>query len=149
MTRSKSLIVSFAASASLIATAALAGTGIDNASKRFATALTGAAEVPGPGDPDGSGKAILELSPAQNHLCVKLHVENIQPATMAHVHIGVAGQAGDAVVELDPPTKGTSSTCKDIPENLTQALLKSPADYYVNVHTADFPKGALRGQLKK
>jgi hypothetical protein len=149
MTRRQSLIVSFAASASLIATAALAGTGVDNAPHRFATALTGAAEVPGPGDADGSGKAILELSPAQNHLCVKLKVENIQPATMAHVHVGVAGQAGEAVVELDPPTQGTSSTCKDIPEDLTKALLKTPDNYYVNVHTADFPKGALRGQLKK
>ena len=148
MSPTKSIALSFAASAAMIATAALAGTGIDNAGRRFTTTLTGAAEVPGPGDPDGSGKAILELSPAQNHFCVKLHVENIAPATMAHVHIGVAGQAGDPVVVLDPPTQGISSTCKNIPEDLTKALLKSPANYYVNVHTADFPKGALRGQLK-
>ncbi len=149
MTRRQSLTLSLIGSASLIATAALAGTGVDNAPRRMSTALTGAAEVPGPGDPDGTGKAILELTPAQNHLCVKLHVENIQAATMAHIHIGVAGQAGDPVVQLDPPAGGTSSTCKDIAEDLTKALLKNPANYYVNVHTADFPKGALRGQLKK
>jgi hypothetical protein len=148
MTRSQSLIVSFAASASLIATAALAGTGIENAPRRFATSLTGAAEVPGPGDPDGSGKAIVELEASQNRLCVKLKVANIAPATMAHVHIGLAGTAGDAVVQLDPPTSGTSATCKTIAEDLTKALLKAPANYYVNVHTADYPKGAVRGQLK-
>ena len=149
MTQRQSLIISFAASASLIATAALAGTGVDNAPIRLSAVLTGAAEVPGPGDADGSGKAVLELTPAQNHVCVKLHVQNIAPATMAHVHIGVAGQAGDVVVPLDPPTAGASSTCKDIPEDLTKALSKTPANYYVNVHNADFPKGALRGQLKK
>ena len=149
MTRSQSLIVSFVASASLIATAALAGTGIENAPRRMVTNMTGAAEIPGPGDPDGSGKAILELEASQNKLCVKLQVKDIQPATMAHVHLGVAGQAGAPVVQLDPPTAGTSSTCKTIAEDLTRAILKSPANYYVNVHTADFPNGAIRGQLHK
>lgn len=149
MTGSQSLIASFTASASLIATAALAGTGVDNAPRRFTTVMTGAAEVPGPGDPDGSGKAFLELEASQNKLCVKLKVENIATPTMAHVHVGAAGQAGDPVVKLDPPTGGAGTTCKVIADDLTQALLKNPANYYVNVHTADFPAGAIRGQLKK
>lgn len=149
MTRSHSLIISFAASASLIATAALAGTGVDNAPVRMATSLSGAAEVPGPGDADGTGKAIVELSPSTNHVCIKLHVDKIEPATMAHLHVGAAGVAGDALFQIEVPTQGASTTCRDIPEDLTKALMKTPGNYYVNVHTADFPKGAIRGQLKK
>ncbi len=147
MTPTKTFALTLAA-ASLVATVAIAGTGIDNAGRRYTTKLTGAAEIPGPGDPDGSGKAILELSPAQNKLCVKLQVENIAPATMAHVHVGAAGAAGDPVVQLDPPADGNSSTCKMIAEDLTRALMKTPANYYVNVHNAEFPAGAVRGQLK-
>jgi hypothetical protein len=32
-------------------------------------------------------------------------------------------------------------------KNLLKDILRSPQDYYVNVHTAPFPNGAFRGQL--
>jgi hypothetical protein len=32
---------------------------------------------------------------------------------------------------------------------LAKDILKDPADYYVNVHNAEYPAGALRGQLSK
>jgi hypothetical protein len=28
-----------------------------------------------------------------------------------------------------------------------QAMIDNPANFYVNVHTSDFPDGAIRGQL--
>jgi hypothetical protein len=28
-------------------------------------------------------------------------------------------------------------------------IIKNPGNYYVNVHNAEFPKGAIRGQLVK
>ena len=149
MTRKQSLILSFAASASLIATAALAGTGVEGATRRFTANLTGASEVPGPGDEDGKGKAILDLDPAHDKLCYKIKVEGIDEATMAHVHTGAAGVAGPVASKLDPPAKGVSGNCTQIAPELTQGLLKSPGDYYVNVHNAAFPNGAIRGQVTK
>jgi hypothetical protein len=130
-------------------TAALAGSGVDGGGRRYNATLTGAAEVPGPGDADGAGKAILELNPGQNKLCYKLRTSNIAPATMAHVHIGAAGASGGIAVTLTAPTDGSSSGCANLSEELTKALLKTPQNYFVNVHNAEFPDGAIRGQLTK
>jgi len=149
MTRTESIALSFVASASLIATAAIAGGGIDTAPKRLTANLTGAVEVPGPGDVDGKGKAILELSSVQDKLCYKLRVEGIDEANMAHIHLGAAGVAGGVAVKLDPPTGGSSANCTQIAPEVTQGLMKMPGDYYVNVHNAAFPNGAVRGQISK
>ena len=56
--------------------------------------------------------------------------------------------------ELSPgcreaPSDGFSSGCVDVGRALAKEILKNPADYYVNVHNAEFPGGALRGQLSK
>jgi CHRD domain len=53
------------------------------------------------------------------------------------------------VVPLTPPTSGVSSGCTSADPNLIKAIIQHPENYYVNVHTAEFPGGALRGQLSK
>jgi hypothetical protein len=112
--------------------------------------LTGAAEVPGPGDPDGSGSALVTINEAEGEVCFALIVANITlPADAAHIHVGEAGVAGDVVVPLAPPDEeGASAGCViGVDSALIQAILANPAGYYVNVHTSDFPAGAVRGQL--
>lgn len=113
--------------------------------------LTGAAEVPGPGDPNGSGTATLRLNPGQGKVCFVLTAANITlPATGAHIHLGATGVAGNVVVALAPPdATGVSGGCVSAPRATVKAILKSPSGYYVNVHTSDFPDGAIRGQLSK
>ena len=114
------------------------------------TTLTGAAEVPGPGDPDGSGTAHITLNQGQGEVCFELTVQDIAPATAAHIHRGTADVAGPVVVGLAPPTDGSSSGCvTGVDRDLIKAIRQNPSDYYVNVHNADFPPGALRGQLSK
>jgi hypothetical protein len=108
--------------------------------------LTGAQEVP-PGDPDGRGSAVLILVPSQGRLCYVLQVEGIAPAAAAHVHVGPPGTAGPVVVPLAPPTRGVSGGCVAASEDLLNAIAANPGNYYVNVHNAEFPGGALRGQL--
>ena len=113
------------------------------------TILTGAAEVPGPGDPDGAGTASLRLNPGQGEICYELTVSNIAPATAAHIHIGGPTVAGPVVVGLMPPTSGSLSGCASAPRDLVRDILRDPAGFYVNVHNAAFPAGAVRGQLSR
>ncbi|MBA3402525.1 MAG: CHRD domain-containing protein [Actinobacteria bacterium] len=113
------------------------------------TTLTGAAEVPGPGDPDGAGTASLRLNPGQEEICYELTVSNIAPATAAHIHIGGPAVAGPVVVGLMPPTSGSSSACASVPRDLVLNILKNPAGFYVNVHNMPYPAGAVRGQLSR
>jgi hypothetical protein len=121
----------------------------DDGGRPLATTLTGAAEIPGPGDPDGSGTASIRLNPGQGEVCFELTVSGMAPATAAHIHVGPAGVAGPVVVGLAPPTSGTSSGCVSADPALIKAIIQNPEQYYVNVHNADFPAGAVRGQLSK
>ena len=113
----------------------------------LATTLNGAEEVPGPGDADGSGSASITVNPGLGQICYTLHVSNIVTATAAHIHEAPAGTAGGVVVGLDAPSDGSSSGCKSVSRQLAKDIIKNPSDYYVNVHNADFPGGAVRGQL--
>jgi len=148
MTSIQLLAASMLGSAALIAGAAIAEPGSDGG-RKFSTTLTGAAEVPGPGDTDGSGTATVTVNAGQKRVCYELEVANIAPATMAHIHIAPAGTAGPIVVHLQAPTDGDSSGCVTVSADLAKAILKVPTTYYVNVHNADFPAGAIRGQLAK
>jgi len=132
----------------LLAVLALASIAADGG-RKFTTTLTGAAEVPGPGDPDGSGTARLSLNPGQGEVCFELTVSGIAPATAAHIHVGPVGVAGPVVVGLVPPTSGSSSGCVSADRDLIKAIIQNPEEYYVNVHNADYPPGAVRGQLSK
>jgi CHRD domain len=115
--------------------------------KELVVTLTGAAEVPGPGDSNGTGTVKLTLNPDKGEVCYELTVANIQEATAAHIHEGAAGKDGPVKVGLDAPKMGTAKGCKSADAALIQAIMQNPANYYVNVHTGDFPKGAVRGQL--
>ena len=147
MTPAHTLLTSFAASAALIATAAIAQPVQGGA--KFKTVLTGAAEVPGPGDADGRGEATITVNPGKAQICWVLKVRNIDPATAAHIHIGAAGTApaNNVVLGLSAPATGSSQGCATVTRALADAIRKAPGNYYVNVHNPAFPAGALPGQL--
>lgn len=141
----RNLLIASTAALGLIATSALA----QNSNRTLTAQLTGEAEVPGPGDLDGGGIARVKIDLDSNQLCYDIRVRKIEPATMAHIHEGEEGEAGPVVQGLTPPTNGTSSACITISRALALEILADPAEYYVNVHNAEFPGGAVRGQLGK
>lgn len=109
--------------------------------------LTGAAEVPGPGDPDGRGHASVRIK--RDQVCTTVVVKSIQPASAAHIHRGAAGTAGPVVVHVAVPADGSSSSCARVDRALAREIAHHPERFYVNVHNAEFPAGAVRGQLRR
>ncbi len=135
-----------------VASAVLAGTvlfgsaGAASAAEVFTAELQGEAEVPTPGDLDGSGFAVVAAIPEVGLVCYGVVVFGIDPATAAHIHEAPVGVAGPVVIGLEAPTSGSSAGCVSDQEQ-AEDIAEDPADYYVNVHNAEFPGGALRGQL--
>jgi hypothetical protein len=113
------------------------------------TTMTGAAEAPGPGAGKGAGTAEFSFDGDKGQVCYTLTSKGTDTPTAAHIHKGAMGVAGPPVVPLDAPISGSSKGCATVTAEVMSAIVATPSDYYVNVHTAAFPKGALRGQLGK
>jgi hypothetical protein len=112
------------------------------------TKLTADLGDAGSGDAEGSGTALITIDPDTGEVCWDLSVEGIGDAVASHIHVGAEGEDGDVVVPLDEDGfSGTSSGCVDASNADLAAILANPADYYVNIHTEEFPNGAIRGQL--
>ena len=109
----------------------------------------GVTEVPAPGDPDGKGTATVTLDAAKGEVCYDVKVEGIAAPTAAHIHEGAAGAAGPPVITLDPAKIGQGEDClTGQKEADVERIGANPSGFYVNVHTADYPGGAVRGQLE-
>jgi len=124
---------------------------------RFDSTLTGGdAEVPDPGDPNGSGAAQVGIDVKNRKVCFVIVVLDVTlPTAAAHIHSGGAGVAGDIVVTLRAPAEmgdtgiGLAKGCaRNQTRSVLRAIRSDPGAYYVNVHTPDFPGGAVRGQLE-
>jgi hypothetical protein len=124
-------------------------TGPGNQRATLAVTMNGIQEVPGPGDPDGSGTVEVRVVPATGEVCWNLYARGIDPATAAHIHRGAAGVAGPPVLALTTPdAAGRSQGCAVVDQGLARALSLAAHDFYVNVHTGPHPAGAIRGQLR-
>jgi CHRD domain len=116
--------------------------------KGFTAQMSGTTEVP-PGDPDGRGTALIRLNQAEGLVCFELTATGVDPLVAGHIHKGATGVAGPVVVPLVPPsaTTGESKGCVQADAALIADIAANPSQYYVNVHNAAYPGGALRGQL--
>lgn len=121
-----------------------------HAAMSFKATLLGKAEVPAKGAPHGTGKATVNIDLAKGTLCYSISVSGITlPAVAAHIHAGKKGKAGPVLVTLNAPGKnGRSVGCaRGVKASILKAIEGHPLSYYINVHTTDFPGGAVRGQV--
>jgi hypothetical protein len=139
-------VATFAVLAAVIALAVAGAAGARSSFTELKTVtLSGSVEQPA-GAPSGAGRARIFYDMKEGLLCWSLSVKGINPAIAAHIHKAAAGAAGPIVVPLSAPTPG-SKGCVGTSRALIRDIVANPAQYYVNVHTRDFPAGAVRGQL--
>lgn len=104
--------------------------------------LSGAEKVPGPGDLDGSGTAVITLDTATNEVCWDLTWQNIENPTAAHIHLGDPGQSGQVMVDFNLPGNGPKA-CTKVDGTTMGHLSGAPQSHYVNIHTPSHKDGAL------
>jgi len=143
----------------------LAGGGVVSASDGsvYLTArLTGAQEVPA-ADPDGSGKAKVWIDVDAGEVCFDVKIDDTGTPNRGHIHSGAAGVNGPIVVPffelrtVDTPAsdprndeieQGRIQDCVPGDPTILADIVAHPDLYYVNVHNARFPGGAIRCQLE-
>jgi hypothetical protein len=122
--------------------------------------MTGAQEVPA-ADPDGTGKADVELFIVGGQVCFEIEFDDIGTPNRAHIHRAPAGVNGPIVVPFfdiqnatdqrdprhDELEMGKFSSCVTSTPALLAEIAANPEAFYVNFHNARFPGGAVRGQL--
>jgi hypothetical protein len=121
----------------------------------FFAVLNGGNEISNTGaanarDPDGYGTAHVMFAGA-GRLCFGISVFGLSTPTAAHIHEAEAGTNGPIVVNLAPPAAGSPGASSGCVTGIAAAVLarirNTPGNFYVNVHTGQFPSGAVRGQL--
>ena len=148
MNRVRLLALSATAAALTLAGCATVEEGIaEKTTTTYRANLTGAQE-PGGGDRDGAGRAEISISDNFGQICYDLNdIRGIGPITAAHIHRGAPGVNGPVVFTLKPANEGGYKGCSGGTEWTQDRIENNPGAFYVNVHNAEFPNGAIRGQL--
>lgn len=109
--------------------------------------LTGS-EIVGSGDPDGYARAELSVTDELNQICYDINeVRGLTEISSIMIHRGQKGRTGPAVMTLRRANEGGWKNCVGRPEWLEDSLERAGGAYYVQIHTLEYPNGAIRGQL--
>jgi CHRD domain len=149
MSLRRRIAIALVASIGLLLVSVMPASG-DEGGVPFTVELTGEAEVtsagvPNQGDLDGSGTATLTVNPGLGEVCWSIDVTGVEPISAAHIHKAPSTTTGEIVVPLNPYQGG----CSEVSRELALDIVLHPSSYYVNVHNAPYPAGALRGQLDR
>jgi len=125
----------------------LAACGSDN---EFEAQLTGDAERPTPVATSATGEVAATLGEDELTLVVAGSFEGLTgPATAAHIHGPADEETAAGIIcplaasaDATGTVIGTCTMTEEQVEQLRDGLM------YVNVHTAQFPQGEIRGQLE-
>ncbi|WP_370262752.1 CHRD domain-containing protein [Streptomyces sp. V4I8] len=166
----KSLIVTAVAvaaaggvAAAVIPAFAAGGDAPGSAGTVLAASLRGANEVPVEGGPavgDKDGAALQFVKVRGDKVSVAVTWRGTGKPTALHIHQGAKGTNGGIKVDFGGLLEKGKGKGKGAGHSLTgtvtvkepvllNALKTDPSSFYVNLHTAEFPGGAVRGQLHK
>lgn len=145
------VIVALVALVSLLAAASPAAAAEEANTVVFAVPLSGA-------DPEGAGIAVLRFDQSTGELCYEIIVRGIGEPTepqpglgSAHIHLvatgGIAVHLESDFVQAGEADVFVASNCVAVDAATLEAILADPSAFYVNIHTVEFPGGAIQGTL--
>jgi CHRD domain-containing protein len=138
-------------SVTLLAALALAGPSASaeqmSGKKSYVAHMTGDQEVSQKGPSGAKGTAKVDVDAGAGQVCYELTYEGVGKLAGGHIHKGAKGVEGDPVVNLDPAKNGDKACVAGDKAKLKE-IDSTPGGYYVNLHTADYKMGAMRGQLE-
>ena len=107
--------------------------------------LAGAKEVP-PTDSAATGTAVVTIDPVSRQFTATVTTTGLV-GTAAHIHEGASTDTGPVVFPMSevPSGSGIWRVTGQLSEAQMIALLAER--YYINVHSARFPGGEIRGQI--
>lgn len=140
-------LFTFAAlAAALLTGLVLAGVAGAKGTNKLEAQLRGANERPMAAGTN-RGRVEVTLKPAAGKVCWEFYITKINgKPNAAHIHKGAPGAAGPVFVPLGTTFKREG--CTSAKKAQIQAIAAKPGAFYVNVHNAKHPAGAMRGQLK-
>jgi hypothetical protein len=110
---------------------------------KFEAYLSGKSELPAAA---ATGKGTAKITITGTKVCWKFTgVGGIDKPLVSHIHKGTSTVSGPVVVPLGG--KFAASGCIASTAAIVKGIEKNPKGYYVNIHTAKYPNGAIRGQL--
>lgn len=117
---------------------------VRSVSTRYTANLTGAQEVP-PSGVVATGNAFAFLHEPENRLVYMVNAQGLPALTGAHFHQAPAGANGPIVINLGLPGPQFCGVSGRLTPAQVAALQAN--GFYVNLHTAANPGGAIRGQM--
>ncbi|MER6915778.1 CHRD domain-containing protein [Streptomyces sp. NPDC000594] len=128
----------------------------------FAASLNGANEVPVAGGPavgDRDGQALQFVKVQGDKVSVAVKFRGVDTPSALHIHQGKRGANGGVKIDFTPLLskikyldgwKGAVTGTVQVKDKaLLKAFVANPGDFYANLHTKQFPGGAVRAQYHK
>lgn len=142
----KGLSVIGALFAALAAGLVLAAVAAGSGGTKLGAQLRGTNEVPA-APASNRGRVEITLKPSAGRVCWEFFITKIDgKGTAAHIHKGKPGVSGPVFIPLGTTFKREG--CFAAPKAKINAVAAKPGAFYVNVHNAKHPAGAMRGQLR-
>ncbi|MEW2358371.1 CHRD domain-containing protein [Spirillospora sp. NPDC029432] len=123
----------------------------------LAASLLGRNEVPAAdgkatGDRDGRAQALVRIQ--GDRLWYAIRWQDVAAPTAGHIHLGSAGVNGAIKVPffagaLPETSRAVAGSVRVTDRTALAQLKKNPVDFYANLHTGEFPGGAVRGQFHR
>lgn len=108
--------------------------------------LSGSAEVP-PVTTSATGSGQIKVLPDRT-VSGSIKIAGTMP-TMAHIHEAATGKNGPPIITLNKTGSDSFTVPSDAKLTDAQYTSYTAGNLYINVHSAAYPNGELRGQLPR